>query len=153
MTATLLDRRRYLQEHLDHVRRLLIWEPRGHHDMYGCVLTPPVTEDAQFGVLFMHSDGYSTMCGHGIIGLVTTLIETGRIAPASPETAVAFDTPAGLVRARARVAGGRVRDVTFRSHRVRGPRGGPVPLWDLHLRPYGGAVGRGTAADRHAVCQ
>ena len=112
---TMLDRRRYVQKYLDHVRRLLMWEPRGHHDMYGCLLTPPVTRDAQFGVLFMHNDGYSTMCGHGIIGLVTALIETGQVSPASPETAVAFDTPAGLVRARARTAGGRVQDVTFRN--------------------------------------
>lgn len=112
---TILERRRYLRDHLDHMRRFLMWEPRGHHEMYGCVLTPPVSRDAQFGVLFMHNEGYSTMCGHGVIGLVTVLIETARVPPVSPETTVALDTPAGLVRARARVEGGRVRGVTMRN--------------------------------------
>src|SRR5262245_13448602 len=63
---TILERRRYMREHLDHVRRALIWEPRGHYNMYGCVLTPPVSPEAHFGVLFLHNEGYSTMCGHGI---------------------------------------------------------------------------------------
>ena len=76
---TILARRRYMREHLDGLRRFLMWEPRGHQDMYGCVVTPPVTPDAQYGVLFMHNEGYSTMCGHGVIGLVTVLIETGQI--------------------------------------------------------------------------
>jgi proline racemase len=113
--ATILERRRAFQRHLDHLRRLLMWEPRGHQDMYGCVLVPPVSADAQYGVLFMHNEGYSTMCGHGVIGLVTALIETGQVAAVSPETAVTLDTPAGLVRARAHVQGGRVRGVTLRN--------------------------------------
>jgi proline racemase len=92
-----------------------MWEPRGHQDMYGCVMTPPVTPDAQCGVLFMHNEGYSTMCGHGVIGLVTVLIETGQVAATEPETLIALDTPAGLVRARARVAGGRVLEVTMQN--------------------------------------
>ena len=58
---TILERRRYMQEHYDHIRRALMWEPRGHRDMYGCVLTEPVTPDADLGVLFMHNEGYSTM--------------------------------------------------------------------------------------------
>src|SRR5438045_5560456 len=74
--TTILERRRYLQEHLDHVRRALMWEPRGHRDMYGCVMTPPVTPGADLGVMFMHNEGYSTMCGHGIIPLVTFLLQT-----------------------------------------------------------------------------
>ncbi len=112
---TMLERRRYIREHLDHLRRLLMWEPRGHQDMYGCVLTPPVSPDARYGVLFMHNEGYSTMCGHGVIGLVTALVETGQLPAEPPEVAVNLDTPAGLVRARARIEGGRVRDVTMRN--------------------------------------
>ena len=112
---TILARRRYMREHLDGIRRFLMWEPRGHQDMYGCIVTPPVTSDAQYGVLFMHNEGYSTMCGHGVIGLVTALIETGQLAAAGPETSVALDTPAGLVRARARVERGRVLDVTMQN--------------------------------------
>ncbi len=110
---TMLARRRYLEERLDEVRRILLWEPRGHQDMYGCVVTPPVSAAAQYGVLFMHNEGYSTMCGHGIIGLTTVLVETGQVPAREPETPLAFDTPAGLVRARARISGGRVVEVTL----------------------------------------
>ena len=111
----MLARRRYLKEHFDHVRRLLMWEPRGHQDMYGCVVTSPVSPDAQAGVLFMHNEGYSTMCGHGVIGLVTALIETGQIPPVTPETIITLDTPAGPVQTRARIEDGRAREVTLRN--------------------------------------
>ena len=67
--ATMLERRRFMREHYDHVRRALMWEPRGHYNMYGCVLTPPITPEADLGVLFMHNEGYSTMCGHAVIAL------------------------------------------------------------------------------------
>src|SRR5215210_3877206 len=69
--ATMLERRNYLQQNYDHLRRALLWEPRGHYDMYGAVVTPPVSPQADIGVLFMHNAGYSAMCGHGIIALVT----------------------------------------------------------------------------------
>src|SRR6266849_6232599 len=98
---TILERRRYMRDHLDHIRRALMWEPRGHFNMYGCVVTPPVTPGADLGVLFMHNEGYSTMCGHGIIGLVTVLLETGALAARDRQTPVNIDTPAGLVRATA----------------------------------------------------
>ena len=112
---TILARRRYLRDHLDHLRRFLMWEPRGHADMYGCVMTPPVTADAFCGVLFMHNEGYSTMCGHGIIGFVTALVAGGLVTAAGPEVSIALDTPAGLVRARAAIELGRVRAVTMRN--------------------------------------
>ncbi|MGD2123161.1 MAG: proline racemase family protein, partial [Gemmatimonadota bacterium] len=66
---TILEKRRYAQEHLDVLRTALMWEPRGHADMYGAILTEPVTDDGDAGVLFLHNEGFSTMCGHGIIGL------------------------------------------------------------------------------------
>ena len=111
---TILDRRRYMREQLDHVRQALMWEPRGHYDMYGCVLTPPVTPDADLGVIFLHNEGYSTMCGHGVIALVTTLIETGAFPAQGNETPVNLDTPAGLVRATAHLdANRRVERVSF----------------------------------------
>jgi len=113
---TILERRRYLRDQLDGVRRALMWEPRGHFDMYGCVLTPPVSEEADLGVLFMHNEGYSTMCGHGVIALVTALIETGALPSQGPETPVNLDTPAGLVRATAHIDDtGRVERVSFRN--------------------------------------
>lgn len=74
---TMLAKRRYAQEHLDHLRTALMWEPRGHADMYGAVLTDPVSDDGDFGVLFLHNEGYSTMCGHGVIGLAMAGVEAG----------------------------------------------------------------------------
>lgn len=112
--ATILERRRFMREHYDHVRRALMWEPRGHYNMYGCVLTPPVTPAADLGVLFLHNEGYSTMCGHGVIALVTALIETGAMPVKGPQTPINLDTPAGLVRATAHVAAdGHVERVSF----------------------------------------
>ncbi|HWI61179.1 MAG TPA: proline racemase family protein [Symbiobacteriaceae bacterium] len=113
--ATILERRRYMKEHLDDVRQILMYEPRGHHGMYGAILTPPVTEDADLGVLFMHNEGYSTMCGHGIIALVTIALETGMLRKEGPEPRVTFDTPAGKVYAQAVVKGDRVEHVRFKN--------------------------------------
>ncbi len=110
---TILARRRYAREHLDYLRTALMWEPRGHADMYGCVVTPPVSPEADLGVLFMHNEGYSSMCGHGIIGLTKVVLETGLLPATAPETVVKIDTPAGLVTAHARLDGGRVESVYF----------------------------------------
>ncbi len=112
---TILEKRRYAREHLDHLRRALMWEPRGHADMYGCILTPPVSEEADFGVIFLHNEGYSTMCGHGIIAVTKVALETGLLEMRAPETVVKIDTPAGLVTARAAVNAGRVERVAFRN--------------------------------------
>lgn len=114
---TILAKRRYAQEHLDGLRRALMWEPRGHADMYGAVLTEPVTPDGDCGVLFMHNEGWSTMCGHGVIALVQAGLETGLIEPRGE--AIHLDTPAGRVVATAHwqtVAGQRrVSHVSFRN--------------------------------------
>ncbi len=112
--STILERRRYMLEHLDYIRRALMWEPRGHFNMYGCVVTEPFTPQADLGVLFMHNEGYSTMCGHGVIALVTALIETGALPAKGKRTPVNLDTPAGLVRATAYLDdGGHVERVSF----------------------------------------
>jgi len=108
--STILEKRRYARENLDHLRRALMFEPRGHADMYGCILTEPVTPDGDLGVLFIHNEGYSTMCGHGVIALVTVLVETGMI---EPRDAIRLDTPAGRVNAKADFDGKRVRSVRF----------------------------------------
>src|SRR5262245_51046359 len=107
---TMLPKRQYFNDHLDAIRRALMLEPRGHDDMYGCVITEPVTAGADLGVLFMHNEGYSTMCGHGVIALVTVAVQNGLIRnPAN----IAIDAPAGLVKARANVENNRVKSVTF----------------------------------------
>ncbi|MEZ4595825.1 MAG: proline racemase family protein [Chloroflexota bacterium] len=97
----ILERRRWVREHADDVRRSLMFEPRGHRDMYGAVLLPPHLGDADIAVLFMHNEGYSTMCGHGIIALTTALIEEGLYPANVPETVIRWETPAGLVTATA----------------------------------------------------
>jgi proline racemase len=105
--ATMLEKRAWATKRLDHYRRTLMLEPRGHADMYGAILTEPVSPGARAGVLFMHNEGWSTMCGHGIIAVTTIAIERGLIAPAAAE--VGFDTPAGFVAARASITQGRDR--------------------------------------------
>lgn len=110
---TILQRRAYAREHLDHLRRMLMLEPRGHADMYGAILTPPATSDGDVGVLFLHNEGYSTMCGHGIIAIVKVGLEHG-LFEASPD-AIRIDTPAGRVLAAANIENGKVVDVSFRN--------------------------------------
>jgi len=110
---TIAEKRRFAQSNHDALRTGLMWEPRGHADMYGCILTEPVTSGADFGVLFMHNEGWSTMCGHGIIAVTKAVLETGVLATKAPETAIRIDTPAGLVTATARIADGRVSSVRF----------------------------------------
>ncbi|GED57727.1 proline racemase family protein [Brevibacillus formosus] len=110
---TILEKRRYFREELDHIRRVLMYEPRGHHGMYGCVMTEPVSPDAAFGVLFMHNEGYSTMCGHGIIAVVTAAIETGILRLKDPTGRIVIDSPAGRIIAHANVEESLVHSVSF----------------------------------------
>ncbi|KAF0152255.1 MAG: proline racemase [Ignavibacteria bacterium] len=108
---TILEKRRYMKENLDHYRTALMFEPRGHADMYGCVITPPVTDDSDFGVIFMHNEGYSTMCGHGIIAITKVVLETGMFEMIEPVTQIKIDSPAGLITSHARIKNGKVESV------------------------------------------
>lgn len=110
---TVLARRAYCKAHHDDLRRMLMLEPRGHADMYGALLMPPATPDGDVGVLFLHNEGYSTMCGHGILALTKVGLEGG-LFEADP-SAVRIDTPAGRVVAQAEFDRGRVRRVSFRN--------------------------------------
>jgi proline racemase len=112
---SILEKRRFARERLDHVRELLVYEPRGHADMYGCFVVPPNDGGADLGVVFFHNAGYSTACGHGTIALVTWALESGRIAVREPATDVIVDVPSGRLPAWARVEDGRVRSVRFRN--------------------------------------
>ena len=114
----ILDRRRWARENLDDVRRLLVNEPRGHADMYGCFVTPPDDDWADLGVVFFHNEGYSTACGHGTIALVTWAIDSGRIAvePGSSRVSVTVDVPSGRLACEARLDDeGKVEAVRFRN--------------------------------------
>jgi len=111
--ATILEKRRRAEASIDALRRALMWEPRGHADMYGAIITEPVNAGSDLGVLFLHNAGFSTMCGHGVIALVTVLVETGHFDTDRRPPVIVIDTPAGRVEARAALGGGRVRSVTF----------------------------------------
>jgi proline racemase len=113
--ATIMEKRGYALEHLDHIRQLLVFEPRGHADMYGGFVTDPQDDGAQVGVVFFHNAGYSTACGHGTIALVTWLIDTAMVPAGGPLVEVLVDVPSGRLRAVASMWEGRVRSVRFRN--------------------------------------
>ena len=110
---TMLAKRRFMSKNYDHLRKHLMWEPRGHADMYGCIITQPVSQGADFGVIFMHNEGYSSMCGHGIIAITKVVVETGLVGMVKPQTIVKIDSPAGLITARAFIENKKVKEVSF----------------------------------------
>lgn len=111
--ATMAERRLHFIENMDHLRTLLVYEPRGHAAMSGAILQPPTRPDADYGVLFIEVSGLLPMCGHGTLGVATVLVETGMVPVTEPVTTVRLDTPAGLVPVDVRVEDGAVRSATF----------------------------------------
>jgi proline racemase len=111
--ASMFERRQYFIEHLDHIRQLLMNEPRGHSAMSGAILQPPARPDADWGVLFIEVSGCLPMCGHGTIGVATVLVETGMVEVTEPVTTIRLDTPAGLVVAEVAVTEGAATSVTI----------------------------------------
>jgi proline racemase len=109
---TVLEKRSFFREHYDHLRTGLMWEPRGHADMYGAVVTP--SETADYDVFFLHNEGYSTMCGHAIIALAT-LVSGAGLFDATRSERIIFNVPAGRIEAAVRAEGGEVRAASFRN--------------------------------------
>ncbi|MBF0468587.1 MAG: proline racemase family protein [Desulfamplus sp.] len=120
---TMMAKKLWMQDHLDHVRKMLMLEPRGHKDMFGAVITAPSCDDAHAGVIFMDSKGYLDMCGHGSIGAVTVLLNTGMVTvqDSSENTSqnnsrqIILDTPAGKISACARIENGAATEVSIRN--------------------------------------
>lgn len=110
---TMAEKKEYLEKEMDHLRTAIMHEPRGHNDMFGLIITEPVNDGVDFGIIFMDAGGYLNMCGHGAIGAVTVAIETGRVEKVEPVTHVKMDTPAGIVTAKAKVSGGKVQEVSI----------------------------------------
>ena len=129
---TILERRRFALDHLDAYRRLLVFEPRGHADMYGGHVVPPNDDGADLGVVFFHNEGYSTACGHGTIALVTWALDEGVVERREGETRVVVDVPSGRLETWATVVGGRVRSVRFRNV--------PAFVWARGLQAAGRTV-------------
>ncbi|HUI24211.1 MAG TPA: proline racemase family protein [Nitrososphaerales archaeon] len=111
--ATMLAKRSYAKKHHDNLRRLIMREPRGHWDMYGAIITEPVTSGSDLGVLFMHNEGFSTMCGHGVIAVVTSLLDMNLVKLRGSRRTLRLDTPAGRVTAEPRMEGTYVKSVAF----------------------------------------
>ncbi|WP_288192604.1 proline racemase family protein [uncultured Phyllobacterium sp.] len=131
--GTILEKRAYVRDNLDHLRKILMFEPRGHFDMYGALLVEPNLPGADLAVLFMHNEGYSTMCGHAIIALGRYAIDYGLVEKVEPVTTVRIECPCGMVVASVEVKDGKSASVSFES----------VPAFlfagdrTIHLPPYG----------------
>ncbi len=110
---TILEKRKFFKENYDHLRTGLLFEPRGHADMYGAIITEPCTDDGDFGVFFIHNEGYSTMCGHAIIALAKLFFESGMSSKINPEKKLLIDAPAGRVVASAHFKKGKVTSTSF----------------------------------------
>lgn len=110
---TMAEKKAYLENNLDYIRTAVMLEPRGHNDMFGSIITAPVNDEADFGIIFMDGGGYLNMCGHGSIGAITVAIETGMVTMVEPITKVVMDTPAGIVTAEARVENQKVKEVSI----------------------------------------
>jgi trans-L-3-hydroxyproline dehydratase len=112
---TLLEKRASAKNQFDEIRKALIWEPRGHADMYGAIILDPDTTSADFGVIFIHNEGYSTGCGHAVIALTKVFVETGLVPLNEPETKVKMDVPSGFIKSYAKVKNGKVTGVRFKN--------------------------------------
>jgi len=108
-----LEYRQYVKSNYDYLRTALMHEPRGHADMYGCLLLPPNTPDSDFGILFLHNEGYSTMCGHAVIAITKLAIEMSWVEAQENETPVTIDAPCGQIKAFAKMEKGKVVSVYF----------------------------------------
>jgi trans-L-3-hydroxyproline dehydratase len=114
-SGTILEKRAYVRDHLDRLRKILIFEPRGHYDMYGALLVEPDLPGADLAVLFMHNEGYSTMCGHAIIALGRYAVDEGLVAKQEPVTIVKIEAPCGLIVASVEIRDGKAGAVSFES--------------------------------------
>jgi len=110
---SVLDYRRYCKDNFDELRTALMFEPRGHADMYGCLLLPPNDEDGDFGIIFLHNEGYSTMCGHAIIAISTLAVEMKWITAQEGDNVIKIDAPCGRITSFAHVKNGKVAGVRF----------------------------------------
>ena len=110
---TIVERRAWLLENRDEIRQALMFEPRGHVDMYGGYLTEPVSSTADFGIIFMHNEGYSDHCGHGVIALATAAVELGWVERQLHETRVGIDAPCGFIEAFVKWDGQHANGVRF----------------------------------------
>lgn len=113
--STILEKRRYFRDNYDYIRTGTMFEPRGHADMYGAIITEPTTDDADFGTFFLHNEGYSTMCGHAIIALTKLVLDTGMINKKGEEPELIINAPPGKIYAKAFRENRIVQKVSFKN--------------------------------------
>ena len=130
---TILEKRRYARTHLDHLRTTLMHEPRGHFDMYGVIPVEPDLPEADLAVLFMHNEGYSTMCGHATIALGRYAVDRGLVPAVEPQTELVIQCPCGPVTVVVEVANGKAGRIRFRSVEAFAP----LLNHEVLLEPYG----------------
>ena len=115
----IVEKKQYLIDNLDDLRKSVMFEPRGHQDMFGAFLLPPTKEEADFALIFMDTGGYLNMCGHNTIAAVTAAVETGMVdvEEGATEKEVVVETPAGLIYSTAKLKddGTKVKEVSFRN--------------------------------------
>ncbi len=112
--SSVLEYRNFIKNNYDHLRCALMHEPRGHADMYGCILTPPNDESGDFGIIFLHNEGYSTMCGHATIAIAKLAVEMGWVQKQFPETKILIDAPCGRLEAFVKIAkDGKIESIYF----------------------------------------
>jgi proline racemase len=104
--ATMYEKMRTMERDHDHVRRLLLCEPRGSVARHVNLIVPPTRPDCDAGVIIMEPTEYVPMSGSNTIATVTVLLETGMLPLREPETIVRLDMPGGLVTARAHCRAG-----------------------------------------------
>ena len=113
---TLLEKRSYFKTNLDHLRKFILYEPRGHADLYGLIIVEPDTSEAVAGLILVHNEGYGSMCGHGALSLARYAVDYGLVKePVSPETTVTFQFPCGLINVSVEVKDGKSGMSHFRS--------------------------------------
>ena len=115
----IVEKKQYLIDNLDDLRKSVMFEPRAHQDMFGAFLLPPTKEEADFALIFMDTGGYLNMCGHNTIAAVTAAVETGMVdvEEGATEKEVVVETPAGLIYATAKLKdnGAKVKEVSFKN--------------------------------------
>lgn len=110
---SMIEKKQYLEEHMDYLRTSMMYEPRGHKDMFGSIIMEPTTKDADLGVIFMDGGGYLNMCGHGSIGAATVAVDKKLVKVTEPFTNIVLEAPAGLIKAKVKVENGKAKEVSI----------------------------------------
>ena len=132
--ASMFERQQFLQRDQDALRLMLLSDPRGSVNAAVNLVTPPISAEADIGLIVMESNYYPPMSGSNLMCTVTAVLETGMLPMTEPLTRICVDTPAGLVHVEAECSGGKCRRVSFRN----------VPAFVMHSRKPVSVPGLGT---------